>query len=67
MIFQMCCRAINFLRQRKSYTLAISLGGKDFIHQSGRVHITSFDPNSPYYEESYGKKIKAIKRFFRNH
>jgi cell wall-associated NlpC family hydrolase len=44
--------------------VAISLGGKDFIHQSGCVHMTSFDPNSPCYEESYGKKIKAIKRFF---
>ncbi len=44
--------------------VAISLGGKDFIHQSGCVHITSLDPNSPCYEESYGKKIKAIRRFF---
>ncbi|MCE5341959.1 MAG: NlpC/P60 family protein [Planctomycetaceae bacterium] len=44
--------------------VAISLGGKDFIHQSGCVHITSLDPNSPYYEESYGKKLKVIRRFF---
>lgn len=53
-----------FFGKEKISHVAISLGGKDFIHQSGCVHITSFDPNSPYYEESYGKKIKAIRRFF---
>jgi len=53
-----------FFGREKVTHVAISLGGKDFIHQSGCVHITSFDPNSPYYEKSYGKKIKVIKRFF---
>jgi len=53
-----------FFGNEKVSHVAISLGGKEFIHQSGSVHITSFDPNSSYYEESYGKKIKAIKRFF---
>jgi cell wall-associated NlpC family hydrolase len=53
-----------FFGQERVSHVAISLGGKDFIHQSTSVHITSFDPNSPYYEESYGKKLKAIRRFF---
>ncbi|HAL45055.1 MAG: hypothetical protein A2Y12_03895 [Planctomycetes bacterium GWF2_42_9] len=53
-----------FFGQERVTHVAISMGGKDFIHQSTNVHITSFDPNSRYYEESYKKKLKAIRRFF---
>jgi cell wall-associated NlpC family hydrolase len=53
-----------FFGQERVSHVAISMGGKEFIHQSSGVHITSFDPNNPNYEESYRKKIKAIRRFF---
>jgi hypothetical protein len=53
-----------FFGKDKITHVAISMGGKEFIHQSNGVHITSFDPNNVNYEESYGKRIKAIRRFF---
>lgn len=44
--------------------VGISLGGKEYIHQSGCVHINSFDPKASNYNESNSKKLKAIRRFF---
>ena len=44
--------------------VAISLGGKEYIHQSGDVHINSFDPNAPNYNKANHKKLKVIRRFF---
>lgn len=32
--------------------VAISLGGKRFIHSQGDVHVSSFDPADPEYDES---------------
>lgn len=44
--------------------VAISMGGKDYIHQSGDVHINSFDPNALNYNEKNHKRLKTIRRFF---
>ncbi|HBG25881.1 MAG: hypothetical protein A2Y10_17865 [Planctomycetes bacterium GWF2_41_51] len=44
--------------------VAISLGGKEYIHQSGGVHINSFDPNLANYNKANHKKLKIVRRFF---
>ncbi|OQA03493.1 MAG: NlpC/P60 family protein [Planctomycetes bacterium ADurb.Bin401] len=53
-----------FFGEKKISHVAISLGGKDYIHQSGDVHINSFDPNTQNYNEKNHKKLKAVRRFF---
>ncbi|MGA2915709.1 MAG: SH3 domain-containing C40 family peptidase [Sedimentisphaerales bacterium] len=40
----------------------MSLGGAEFIHQSGDVHINSLEPNAPNYSPSHRKNLKAIRR-----
>lgn len=42
--------------------VAISLGGAEFIHQSGDVHINSLDPKAANYSRFYRKNLRAIRR-----
>ena len=42
--------------------VGMSLGGAEFIHQSGDVHISSLEPNAPNYSPSHRKNLKAIRR-----
>lgn len=42
--------------------VAISLGGAEFIHQAGDVHINSFDENHPRFNAYRKRTIKGIQR-----
>lgn len=44
--------------------VGISLGGAEFIHQSGDVHINSLNPQAENYSGYRRKSLKIIKRFF---
>ncbi len=51
-----------FFGSDKITHVAMSLGGAEFIHQSGDVHINSFDPNAPNYSPVHRKILKAVRR-----
>lgn len=40
------------------------IGHNSFIHVSGRVKITSMDPESPLYEDTYRKNFLKARRYF---
>ena len=42
--------------------VGISLGGKEFIHQGGRVAVNSLDPASPVFSSYRSKSIMFIRR-----
>jgi len=42
--------------------VAISLGGMEYIHQSGRVHINSFNPQSKVFNAYRKKTLQKIRR-----
>lgn len=44
--------------------VGISMGGAEFIHQSGDVHINSLDPQAENYSSYRRKSLKMIKRYF---
>jgi hypothetical protein len=44
--------------------VGISLGGAEFIHQSGEVHINSLNPDADNYSDYRRKSLKKIKRYF---
>ena len=44
--------------------VGISLGGPEFIHQSGEVHINSLNPDAKNYSDYRRKSLKKIKRYF---
>ena len=45
--------------------VAIYLGNKTFIQSSQRVRISSLDPDSPQYDEQYGRSLVAARRFLK--
>ncbi len=51
-----------FFGSDKITHVAMSLGGADFIHQSGDVHINSLDPKASNYSPFHRKNLKAIRR-----
>jgi cell wall-associated NlpC family hydrolase len=42
--------------------VGISLGGKSFIHQGGKVAINSLDPNSPVFSPYRAKSFMFARR-----
>ncbi len=42
--------------------VGISLGGTEYIHQSGRVHLNSFDPQSKIFSPYRRKTLQKIRR-----
>ncbi len=53
-----------FGQQGRITHVGISLGGREFIHQSGYVHINSLDPASPLYSAYRHRTLQVIKRVF---
>lgn len=53
-----------FGRGERITHVGISLGGTDFIHQSGDVHINSLNPDAEDFSAYRRKSLKKIKRFF---
>lgn len=45
--------------------VGISLGGTEFIHQSGWVHVASLNPGSSVYSPSRKSGLQKIKRIFK--
>ncbi len=45
--------------------VGISLGGAEFIHQSGDVHINSLDPSAPNFSPYRRRALKAIRRILK--
>ena len=54
-------RGVDGARDRVSH-VAISMGGKRFIHSLGRVREASFDPDDPDYDESDHKRLLYASR-----
>lgn len=50
-----------FFGRDKITHVGMSLGGAEFIHQSGDVHINSLDPNAANYSPLYRKILKSIR------
>ncbi len=44
--------------------VGISLGGAEFIHQSGYVHVNSLNPTSPLFNRYRRNSLQLIKRVF---
>lgn len=44
--------------------VGISLGGMRYIHQSGQVHVNSFDPSDKLYSAYRRRTLRKIKRVF---
>jgi len=42
--------------------VGISIGGKDFIHQAGKVAINSLDPNSDVFSPYRSNSFMLIRR-----
>jgi hypothetical protein len=51
-----------FFGHEKITHVGMSLGGAEFIHQSGDVHINSLDPNAINYSPLHRKILKSIRR-----
>ncbi len=51
-----------FFGREKITHVGMSIGGAEFIHQSGDVHINSFDPNAANYNARLREILKGIKR-----
>lgn len=55
-------RKASETRPEKITHVGMYLGGKKFIHSSGRVRVDSFDKNDPYFNEYRLNTIVRIKR-----